>query len=604
MKALLESPAATVRERLQAPLEGMPAPMRSRSWEKPCDTVPSDAEADFAAPPSPSSSALVDLFAAPRHLLFAGDWFSLKDAARESGRGLVVNLQPQDVFASHQLNRDTWKDPRVCALVERHCLLWQCDMNSRAAATIRGFYNMDYLARQTPQTLLLHPRTGELVHRAAGFVEPAAMVALLAVFLADHCGVDAAVAARLGGGAASADEDDAGAERALELESSDDGGIAFSDDEASWGDDFSDGGDEAGSESEAAEEREDDEAPRSVAAEAEALGRAPWVAPCAAAVEVARRAATAAVQCSAVATATATAARFRRPSAPPPQFEGSYGPRDEEDAMFAQAVARSVAAAADLDAAVSTSLKQEKRTVAAFAVGGGAESEDAALARAIALSLAATDDGIGSNHSGTEKIAAAETPAATFRVGDLAEYSSAEGGASPATTVVVVLAVHDAASADRYYTIATPPTWREKQTIPAKLNSVSEGRRAPPHRYREVACAAAVLLMRARRGDGASARGECAPVVLKVRLPSGRRTTLSGLCATDAVAEIFVRVAELLAAAEEAGKNALSASRRVVRLESLDIVTQYPASALSERLGETLAEAGLLRSQVIVRVGE
>ena len=45
-------------------------------------------------------------------------------------------------------------------------------------------------------------------------------------------------------------------------------------------------------------------------------------------------------------------------------------------------------------------------------------------------------------------------------------------------------------------------------------------------------------------------------------------------------------------------------SRRVVRLESLDIVTQYPASALSERLGETLAEAGLLRSQVIVRVGE
>ena len=93
-----------------------------------------------------------------------------------------------------------------------------------------------------------------------------------------------------------------------------------------------------------------------------------------------------------------------------------------------------------------------------------------------------------------------------------------------------------------------------------------------------------MLLQRARRGDGARTRGETlaesSAVVLKVRLPSGKRVTLSGLRAADVVAEVFVRVADLLAEAEEVGggasrsSSASASSSRAVRLGSLEILTQ------------------------------
>ena len=543
-------------------------------------------------------SALGDLFTPPRS--FSGNFAAAKELARASApRGLVVSIQRNDAFASHQMNRDTWKDPHVAALLES-CVLWQRDMSAAEAAAVCGFYALTGLE---PQTLLLHPRTGELLRAESGFVEPARMAQLLAAYLVDHCGVDRTavqVALREEGGGAGTDEfaGECDEDEAV----SDGGGVDGDDDESDAGgsgvewDGFSADDDDSNSNDEfdtgssrtrspcssdgdalvvhgdAAFCEPPDELPSASSPRAEQSSA--WAIACAVAMQAARAAAHDAAQGAALAQAIATSAMQRNRHAPPAAL--LFGASGDDDDALARAIARSLAAASPPMPMPMPALAPAEAAPAAVpptptlapAPAFGSSDEDDDLARAIALSLAG--DGGGSSISsggatGSSSSSSGPPPCSAsphYRVGELVAYES---------TVAVVLAVH----LDDY-TISVSPTFREKQTLPSKLaalqlSGVDEAPRL--HRYREAAMAAALLHSTAPRRAAEVVGDAFVPAVVKVRLPRGERATVDGLRSTDLVAALFLRVAVLLD--ERAPPSAAaSSSGGGQRLQRLEIRTQ------------------------------
>ena len=74
-----------------------------------------------AQPPS-----LATMFSEPTHLMHrAGGFMGAKNFAKDARRWLLVNIQSEDDFACHALNRDVWRDELVENLVREGFILWQ-----------------------------------------------------------------------------------------------------------------------------------------------------------------------------------------------------------------------------------------------------------------------------------------------------------------------------------------------------------------------------------------------------------------------------------------------------------------------------------------------
>jgi hypothetical protein len=69
---------------------------------------------------------LTDMFAPPDHLLHkAGGFQGARTVAKDSKRWLLVNIQKDDEFACHALNRDVWRDELVENLIREGFIFWQ-----------------------------------------------------------------------------------------------------------------------------------------------------------------------------------------------------------------------------------------------------------------------------------------------------------------------------------------------------------------------------------------------------------------------------------------------------------------------------------------------
>jgi hypothetical protein len=69
---------------------------------------------------------LTDMFAPPDHLLHkAGGFQGARTMAKDSKRWLLVNIQKDDEFACHALNRDVWRDELVENLIREGFIFWQ-----------------------------------------------------------------------------------------------------------------------------------------------------------------------------------------------------------------------------------------------------------------------------------------------------------------------------------------------------------------------------------------------------------------------------------------------------------------------------------------------
>jgi Thioredoxin-like len=83
-----------------------------------------DNDMQGAIPPAPAR--LHDIFAAPTHLMHtAGGFQGAKEMAKDTRRWLLVNIQRDDEFSCHALNRDVWQNELVDNLIREGFIFWQ-----------------------------------------------------------------------------------------------------------------------------------------------------------------------------------------------------------------------------------------------------------------------------------------------------------------------------------------------------------------------------------------------------------------------------------------------------------------------------------------------
>jgi hypothetical protein len=91
------------------------------NYEDESDDDTGGAAAGAGQPPSLSA-----MFSQPSHLMHRGGGFmGAKNFAKDARRWLLVNIQNDDDFACHALNRDVWRDELVENLVREGFVLWQ-----------------------------------------------------------------------------------------------------------------------------------------------------------------------------------------------------------------------------------------------------------------------------------------------------------------------------------------------------------------------------------------------------------------------------------------------------------------------------------------------
>lgn len=79
----------------------------------------------------------------------------------------MVNIQSDDDFACHALNRDVWRDELVENLVREGFILWQAMIGSNEGQT----YITRYKVTGYPHLAIIDPRTGSLLWRKEGWTQ-------------------------------------------------------------------------------------------------------------------------------------------------------------------------------------------------------------------------------------------------------------------------------------------------------------------------------------------------------------------------------------------------------------------------------------------------
>lgn len=118
---------------------------------------------------------LASLFAPPHAIMFRGNFQQLMRVAQQQSRWILVNIQSTTEFDSHRLNRDTWSDETVQDIVKESFLFWQQD---RATGVARNYLNF-YRVTTFPHVGMIDPRTGELVFKKSGFIDPPTLTCMI-----------------------------------------------------------------------------------------------------------------------------------------------------------------------------------------------------------------------------------------------------------------------------------------------------------------------------------------------------------------------------------------------------------------------------------------
>eukprot|EP00285_Hemiselmis_virescens_P017208 CAMPEP_0173387314 /NCGR_PEP_ID=MMETSP1356-20130122/9829_1 /TAXON_ID=77927 ORGANISM="Hemiselmis virescens, Strain PCC157" /NCGR_SAMPLE_ID=MMETSP1356 /ASSEMBLY_ACC=CAM_ASM_000847 /LENGTH=564 /DNA_ID=CAMNT_0014343877 /DNA_START=277 /DNA_END=1971 /DNA_ORIENTATION=+ len=122
------------------------------------------------------------LFPPPADLIFQGNFDALRKHAESEKKYCLVNIQKQDEFASHALNRDTWKADQVCQVVKSSFIFWQ----QQFGAISGQHYLSLYASHDLPIVDIIDPMTGAMLDRIVGYTTPEDMIERLTRFLDSH----------------------------------------------------------------------------------------------------------------------------------------------------------------------------------------------------------------------------------------------------------------------------------------------------------------------------------------------------------------------------------------------------------------------------------
>lgn len=142
-------------------------------------------EKEDATSSAAAMKTLNDMFAPPVHLMHrAGGFQGARNVAKDARRWLLVNLQRDDDFACHALNRDVWRDELVENLVREGFIFWQQMDNTPDGTTYAQRYNV----QSFPHVAILDPRTGRLMWKKEGWTQVNPMTSeMFAQIAADFC---------------------------------------------------------------------------------------------------------------------------------------------------------------------------------------------------------------------------------------------------------------------------------------------------------------------------------------------------------------------------------------------------------------------------------
>jgi len=133
-------------------------------------------------PTSKKMKTLADLFRPPVDLIEPGSFEHVKNAAQQRKKWLLVNIQEVSIFDCQRMNRDTWSDAGVKAVVGSNFVLWQVLKPSEDGLRYCRFYPVEVL----PHLAIIDSLTGARLEVSEGFIEPVPLIAFLEKFLATH----------------------------------------------------------------------------------------------------------------------------------------------------------------------------------------------------------------------------------------------------------------------------------------------------------------------------------------------------------------------------------------------------------------------------------
>ncbi|KAF2364418.1 UBX domain [Trinorchestia longiramus] len=83
---------------------------------------------------------LEDLFKPPLDIIYKGSFFMAREEGKAEGKWLLANIQDNEDFACHTLNRDVWSNANVRKLLADTFLLWQAGHDSEHGRKYMSFY--------------------------------------------------------------------------------------------------------------------------------------------------------------------------------------------------------------------------------------------------------------------------------------------------------------------------------------------------------------------------------------------------------------------------------------------------------------------------------
>ncbi|XP_074570284.1 plant UBX domain-containing protein 7 [Curcuma longa] len=122
---------------------------------------------------------LASLYSPPFALMFQGPFDQAKVEAALHGKWLLVNLQSNEEFSSHMLNRDTWANEAVAETICSNFIFWQVYHDTSEGKKVCTYYSLFTL----PAVLIIDPITGQKMRAWTGMVHPERLLEDLLPFL-------------------------------------------------------------------------------------------------------------------------------------------------------------------------------------------------------------------------------------------------------------------------------------------------------------------------------------------------------------------------------------------------------------------------------------
>ena len=122
------------------------------------------------------------MYARPSGLMFSGTFYELRQKGKLEDKWLLINVQAENFFNSHVLNRDVWSDECIVDMVKCTFIFWQTQHFTEEGKVYAERYHIN----KFPHIAILDPRTGGLVWSKEDIADKNIIAEWLQDFISDN----------------------------------------------------------------------------------------------------------------------------------------------------------------------------------------------------------------------------------------------------------------------------------------------------------------------------------------------------------------------------------------------------------------------------------